>query len=190
MAEEPNHSVLNCALLLLGAVAAQRVRRHGLFSSELVAPAAALVSGVASIHGAAYAGSLGVPAWAMLALVSAGTLASAGHPFQYIEPLAERVDEVVETFTIAIGRSALVGLAASGVSLGILGVGISAALSACFQAHRAIRETAGLAMSILPACAGLALAAPAMALSHRRMEVVTSIAAAQAAVSLAYARAP
>ena len=189
MAEEPNHSVLNCALLLLGAVATRRVRWHGLFSSELVAPAAALVSGVASIHGAAYAGSLGVPAWAMLALVSAGTLASAGHPFQYIEPLAERVDEVVETFTIAIGRSALVGLAASGVSLGILGVGISAALSACFQAHRAIRETAGLAMSILPACAGLALAAPA-ALSHRRLDVVTSIAAAQAAVSLAYARAP
>ena len=198
MAEVPNGTVINCALLLLGAVATQRVWRHGLFSAELVAPAAALVGGVAALHGAAYAVSLGVPAWAMLALMSVGTLTSAGHPFQYLEPFAEAVDEVVETLAIAtVGQSstaASVGLAASGVSLGVLGVGISAALSACFQAHRAICETAGLATSIVAVCAGLALATPAMLLpaelSHRRMDVVISIAAAQAAVSLAYARAP
>ena len=198
MAEVPNGTVINCALLLLGAVATQRVWRHGLFSAGLVAPAAALVGGVAALHGAAYAVSLGVPAWAMLALMSVGTLTSAGHPFQYLEPFAEAVDEVVETLAIAtVGQSstaASVGLAASGVSLGVLGVGISAALSACFQAHRAICETAGLATSIVAVCAGLALATPAMLLpaelSHRRMDVVISIAAAQAAVSLAYARAP
>ena len=60
-----------------------------------------------------------------------------------------------------IGQSstgAAVGLAASGVSLGVLGVGVSAALSACFQAQRAVRETAGLAASIVAVCAGLALA--------------------------------
>ena len=198
MAEVPNGTVINCALLLLGAVATRRVWRHGLFSAELFAPAASLVGGAAALHGAAYAVSLGIPAWAMLALMSVGTLASAGHPFQYLEPFAEGIDEAIETLAIAIvGQSATaasVGLAASGVSLGVLGVGISAALSACFQAHRAIRETAGLATSIVAVCAGLALATPAMLLpaelSHRRMDVVISIAAAQAAASLAYARAP
>ena len=162
MTEVPNGTVINCALLLLGAVATQRVWRHGLFSAELLAPAAALVGGAAALHGAAYAVSLGVPAWAMLALMSVGTLASAGHPFQYLEPFAEAVDGAVEALASAtIGQSstgAAVGLAASGVSLGVLGVGVSAALSACFQAQRAVRETAGVAASIVAVCAGLALA--------------------------------
>jgi len=197
MPEALNGTVINCALLLLGTVAMQRVWRYGLFSAELVAPAAALVGGVAALHGAAYADSLGVPAWAMLALMSVGTLASAGHPFQYLEPFAQWVDEAVEAIASAtIGRSttgAAVGLAASGVSLGVLGVGVSAGLSACFQAHRAVRETAGLAAGIVAICAGLALATPAVLLpvelSHRRVHAVISIAAAQAAVSLAYAKA-
>ena len=101
MTEVPNGTVINCALLLLGAVATQRVWRHGLFSAGLVAPAAALVGGAAALHGAAYAVSLGVPAWAMLALMSVGTLASAGHPFQYLEPFAEAVDGAVEALASA-----------------------------------------------------------------------------------------
>ena len=194
MPEAPNGTVIICVMLLLGAATALRVRQHGLNSAELLAPAAALASGTAALHVASYAASLGVPPWALLALASVGTLASAGHPFQYLEPLAEWVDAAVESIAIeAVGRSttgAAVGLAASGVSLGILGVGVSAALSACFRAHRALRETGGLAAGVVAMCAGLALATPVVLLpaklSHRRLHVVVSIAAAQAAVSVAY----
>ena len=196
MHEAVNETVVHCSVLLLGACAVLRVRRHGLFSAEMIAPLAALlVGGTAALRGAAYAASLGVPAWAMLTLMAVGTLAGAGHPFQYAEPFAERIDEAVEALArAAIGETATgaaIGLAASGLSLGLLGVGISAALSACFQAHRAVRETAGLAAGATAVCAGLALATPAGLLtgelSRQRVPVIVSIAAAQAAVSLAYA---